>query len=56
MFRIMKTVGVLTIPIHKDYNSSSICVIVIGNEEELKQLILSHLLTEHLLNASQGTR
>lgn len=51
MFRIMKTIGLLTIPIHKDYNSSSIYVTVIGKEEELQQLMLSHLLTEHLLSA-----
>lgn len=50
MFRIMKTVGLLTIPIHKGNNLSSICVIVIGNEEELKQPVLSHLLIEHLLD------
>lgn len=51
MFRIMKIVGLLTIPIHKDNNLPSICVIVIGNKEELKQLMLSHLLIEHLLHA-----
>lgn len=56
MFRIMKIVGLLTIPIHKDNNLSSICVIVIGNKEELKQLMLIeqlmfNLLIEHLLHA-----
>lgn len=46
----MKTIGLLTIPVHKDYNSSSICIIVVGSKEELQQLMLSQLFIEHLLN------
>lgn len=32
MFRVVKTIGLLTIPMHKDYDLSAICVIVIGNK------------------------
>lgn len=46
-----KTIGLLTRAIHKDYNSSSIYVIVIDYREELHQLVVSYSFTEHLLNA-----
>lgn len=46
-----KTIGLLTRAIRKDYNSSSICVIVIDYREELHQLVVSYSFTEHLLNA-----
>lgn len=46
-----KTIGLLTVATHKDYNSSSVCVIVTDNREELHQLVVSHSFTEHLLNA-----